>query len=91
MAYRAIKARTDLGESTYTKNLKASKAWYYGTQGLPEGGLEPPRPYGHQILSLMRLPIPPPGHISFVKKNSKLKRFLSLKSIPQRALPKTKN
>ena len=25
-----------------------------------EGGIEPPRPCGHQILSLARLPIPPP-------------------------------
>jgi hypothetical protein len=24
-----------------------------------EGGLEPPRPFGHQILNLARLPIPP--------------------------------
>ena len=24
-----------------------------------EGGLEPPRPYGHQLLKLARLPIPP--------------------------------
>ena len=29
---------------------------------IARGGLEPPHPFGHQILSLMRLPIPPPGH-----------------------------
>ena len=27
-----------------------------------KGGLEPPRPFGHQILSLARLPIPPLSH-----------------------------
>lgn len=30
---------------------------------LPRGGLEPPRPYRHQILSLACLPIPSSGHI----------------------------
>ena len=28
---------------------------------VPEAGLEPARPYGHWILSPVRLPIPPPG------------------------------
>ncbi len=27
-----------------------------------EGGIEPPRPFGHKILNLARLPIPPPAH-----------------------------
>ncbi len=26
------------------------------------GGVEPPRPYGQQILSLQRLPVPPQAH-----------------------------
>ena len=30
---------------------------------VPGGGLEPPRPNGHRILSPERLPIPPSGHI----------------------------
>jgi hypothetical protein len=29
---------------------------------VPLAGLEPARPYGQQILSLPRLPIPPQGH-----------------------------
>ena len=29
---------------------------------VPEVGLEPTRPFGHQILSLARLPIPPLRH-----------------------------
>ena len=28
-----------------------------------KGGLEPPRPYGHQPLKLMRLPVPPPTEV----------------------------
>ena len=27
-----------------------------------EGGLEPPGPYGHKVLSLARLPVPPLPH-----------------------------
>jgi hypothetical protein len=27
-----------------------------------KGGLEPPRPCGHEILSLARLPVPPLSH-----------------------------
>jgi hypothetical protein len=30
-------------------------------QLVPRRGLEPPRPFERQILSLVRLPIPPPG------------------------------
>lgn len=30
-------------------------------------GIEPARPCGHQILSLMRLPIPPPEHLGKVR------------------------
>ena len=32
---------------------------------VPGRGLEPPQPFGHQILSLARLPIPPSGHAGF--------------------------
>ena len=32
---------------------------------VPRRGLEPPRPYGHQHLKLARLPIPPPGPVSW--------------------------
>ena len=31
-----------------------------------EGGLEPPRPNGHQHLKLARLPIPPSAHVTFL-------------------------
>ncbi len=31
---------------------------------VPGAGLEPARPYGQQILSLERLPIPPPGQFN---------------------------
>ena len=32
---------------------------------LPGAGVEPARPYGHKILSLACLPIPPPGRFKF--------------------------
>ena len=35
---------------------------------VPEAGLEPARPYGHKILSLACLPIPPLGHYFSSKK-----------------------
>jgi hypothetical protein len=31
---------------------------------VPGEGIEPPRPCGHEILSLARLPVPPSGHRS---------------------------
>ena len=31
---------------------------------VPKAGLEPARPYGQQILSLLRLPIPSFGHMN---------------------------
>ena len=33
-----------------------------GREMVRKGGLEPPRPFGHQILNLARLPIPPLSH-----------------------------
>ena len=33
-----------------------------------EGGLEPPRPFGHQILNLARLPIPPLSPVLLCKR-----------------------
>ena len=30
--------------------------------GVREGGFEPPRPFGHRILSPARLPVPPLSH-----------------------------
>src|SRR3989344_1797697 len=30
---------------------------------VPEVGIEPTRPYGHKILSLARIPVPPLGHL----------------------------
>lgn len=33
------------------------------SQLVPRAGIEPARPYGHTILSRMRLPIPPPRHV----------------------------
>src|SRR5215475_10286548 len=36
----------------------------YSNQLVRKGGLEPPSPFGHQILSLARLPIPPLSHWS---------------------------
>ena len=43
-------------------NKKA--AWWGGSfvSVVPGAGIEPARPYGHQILSLTCLPIPPSGH-----------------------------
>ena len=32
---------------------------------VPGRGLEPPQPFGHQILNLARLPIPPSGQTGF--------------------------
>ena len=40
---------------------------------VPEVGLEPTRPYGHKILSLARLPIPPLRHGGV--RSSKCKRW----------------
>ena len=33
---------------------------------VPRGGLEPPRGYPRQILSLVRLPVPPPRHTDII-------------------------
>ena len=33
--------------------------WRQGKKLVRKGGLEPPRPYGHKLLRLTRLPIPP--------------------------------
>ena len=42
---------------------KNKKIWFFSDLILlPRGGLEPPRPYDHQILSLACLPIPSSGH-----------------------------
>ena len=35
---------------------------YFQRKLVPGAGLEPARPYGQQILSLLRLPITPLGH-----------------------------
>ncbi len=34
---------------------------------VPRAGVEPARPYGQQILSLLRLPIPPSGRGTFYR------------------------
>ena len=34
---------------------------------VPETGIEPAHPCGRQILSLLRLPIPPPGLVNYFK------------------------
>ncbi len=34
---------------------------------VPRRGLEPPRPYRHQHLKLARLPIPPPGQVTWLR------------------------
>ncbi len=39
---------------------------------VPETGIEPAHPYGRQILSLLRLPIPPPGPMWFLVSGLKL-------------------
>ena len=31
---------------------------------VPEGGIEPPLPFGNRILNPARLPVPPPRHAS---------------------------
>ena len=48
-------------EQKQRKNLSA-KAKRSVFLVVPRAGLEPARPHGHQILSLTRIPIPPPGH-----------------------------
>jgi hypothetical protein len=35
---------------------------------IPGAGIQPARPYGHKILSLACLAVPPPGHIFFFAK-----------------------
>ena len=35
---------------------------------VPETGIEPARPYGHYILNVARLPIPPPGQAALSKR-----------------------
>ena len=37
---------------------------------VPTPGLEPGRPYGQGILSPLRLPIPPSGHLNYHKSSS---------------------
>ena len=66
MAYRISKARSD-----FTNQKKVVIERIIKEKRMPEGGLEPPRPYGHQILSLMRLPIPPPEHMYNKKEKEK--------------------
>ena len=42
---------------------------------VPETGIEPAHPCGRQILSLLRLPIPPPGLKKLLAASYKLIRF----------------
>ena len=42
-----------------TGSRRAKNPYQIGVLVVSEGGLEPPRPYGHQLLKLARLPIPP--------------------------------
>ena len=40
---------------------------------VPRRGLEPPRPCERQHLKLVRLPIPPPGHLGHCRQAAALK------------------
>ena len=42
-----------------TGSRRAKNPYRIGALVVSEGGLEPPRPFGHQLLRLARLPIPP--------------------------------
>ena len=42
-----------------TGSKRAKNPYQIGAFVVSEGGLEPPRPFGHQLLKLARLPIPP--------------------------------
>ena len=47
---------------------------------VPEAGIEPARPNGREILSLLRLPIPPFGHRHLKRTNRKLIKIWRLES-----------
>lgn len=49
---------------------------------VPRGGIEPPRPYGHTILSRMRLPIPPPRRAGIEDRAFTRKPFVGFVSNP---------
>ena len=37
-----------------------------GVERVPGVGIEPTQPFGYEILSLARIPVPPPGHVAIV-------------------------
>ena len=49
--------------STLASKVLRSIQLRYAANNVPQEGLEPSHPRGHQILSLARLPIPPSGHM----------------------------
>ena len=48
-----------LPNSFQNGSRRAKNPYQIGVLVVSEGGLEPPRPFGHQLLKLARLPIPP--------------------------------
>ena len=48
--------KNKLGDNIAAVRLKPLKIM------VPGGGIEPPHPYGYQILNLARLPVPPSRH-----------------------------
>ena len=59
---RLVPARSDTGSGTSVVGglgFPKDGGQNYRAELVPGGGIEPPRPEGHQILSLARLPVPP--------------------------------
>ena len=55
-----------LKEATLPVNKQNKKAeTFYCFSLVPGTGIEPAHPCERQILSLLRLPIPPPGHMNW--------------------------
>src|SRR5262245_26197065 len=83
-------ARVEPRSSSSARIRIADEAYTVGTRRLKDGqlyentmvvmvrkeGLEPPRPFGHKILSLARLPVPPLPHCDQPIDYTRLRAFL---------------
>lgn len=48
-------------------------------KNIPRVGIEPTRCHHHQILSLARLPVPPPRQFDFERKGNSITNFLNMR------------